>query len=463
MSRRRPAPKTAPAHPVLARLPETAAPECSVAIHGIDQEGRGVGRVNGKAVFVQGALPGETVRARVIVQKKNFAEAQAVAIAKAAQMRVTPPCPLFGQCGGCAWQHVDTGAQVALKQRIWEEQMQRLGGGLPQQLLAPVYGAPWRYRARARLAVHRDPNGGVRFGFQAALSHRVVPFSECLLLPESVNATLAVWAQVCSELGNNLPISALSFAQSGNHTAWMLHLPQNPPPAAASVLADTARRFSRHPERHDIWLQCGSEPAQALLPDTPELVYTLPEFGVAIHYRPDDFTQINHAANRLLVTRALTYLAPQPGERILDAFCGLGNFSLPIAARGAEVCGIEGIAAMSGRARANAERNGLATRARFSCADLFRIDSAALKRLGTFSKWLIDPPRAGAAALVGAVAALPDALRPQRVVYVSCNPATLARDTKTLCSTGYQFRAGGILNLFAQTAHVESLAVFEKS
>ena len=193
----------------------------------------------------------------------------------------------------------------------------------------------------------------------------------------------------------------------------------------------------------------------------PALCYRLPEFGITIAYRPDDFTQINRHTNALMVQRAMQWLAPQPGERMVDAFCGLGNFSLPMARLGAQVLGIEGVADMVAQAQANAAANGLAAHCRFAVADLFAADVAMVQQWGIADKWLLDPPRAGAYALVQALAALPPAQRPRRLVYVSCNPATLARDAAVLAAAGYVFRAGGIMNMFAQTAHVESLAVFD--
>ena len=437
-------------------------PEGDIGLHGIDHEGRGVGRWQGKAVFVAGALPGETVRWRLQQDKKSFALGEMVQIHRASAQRVVPPCSLFARCGGCALQHVAAEAQVALKQRVWEEQMQRLGGGMPQQLLPPIYGQPWHYRQRARLSVGKTDRGAMTMGFLARGAKAVVDMDVCLVLPEMVSAALPRLKQHLAPWQDTIGLASISFSDGEDSLVWVLQHRHALSDAALAALQALAADENKHQGKPWHWY-AQHQGRLTLLSATamPALCYRLPEFGITIAYRPDDFTQINRHTNALMVQRAMQWLAPQPGERMVDAFCGLGNFSLPMARLGAQVLGIEGVADMVAQAQANAAANGLAAHCRFAVADLFAADVAMVQQWGIADKWLLDPPRAGAYALVQALAALPPVQRPRRLVYVSCNPATLARDAAVLAAAGYVFRAGGIMNMFAQTAHVESLAVFD--
>ena len=427
-------------------------------MHGFDHQGRGVARHNGRVVFIPQALPGETVTLHIRQEHKNFAEGQVRHYHRTAAARTTPHCTVFGRCGGCSLQHIDASAQVALKQRVWEEQMQRIGGGLPQGIRAPLYGLPWHYRQRARLSAAADSLGRLQLGFQAAASHDVVDIDTCPVLPETVASSLPALKALLQAHHRALDLSGVSFAQGENHLAWVLHISRKPSARTQQALQTWLTQRGAH---ESLWLQYPRQRAQKWLPENPPpLYYTLPDFGIRIAYRPDDFTQINHRMNALMVSRALHALAPQPGEHIIDWFCGLGNFSLPIARMGAQVLGIEGVAAMAERATEMAQDNGLNAHCRFEAADLFKTDGRRLRQWGHADKWLLDPPRTGAAALVNALGDLPPPRRPHTIVYVSCNPATLARDTATLRRHGYICTEGGILNLFPQTTHVESMAVF---
>ncbi|MCP2040906.1 23S rRNA (uracil1939-C5)-methyltransferase [Neisseria sp. HSC-16F19] len=430
----------------------------TVTVHGFDHQGRGVARHNGQVVFIPQALPGETVTLDIRHEHKNFAEGRVRHYHRTSPARTAPRCAVFGRCGGCGLQHIEASAQVALKQRVWEEQMQRIGGGLPQSILTPVYGLPWHYRQRARLSAAVDEQGRLQLGFQAAASHDVVDTDTCPVLPHTVSAALSALKALLQAHHRALDLSGVSFAQGEDHLAWVLHIGRTPSAHTQQALQAWLAQRGAH---ESLWLQYPRRRVQAWLPENPPpLDYTLPDFGIRIAYRPDDFTQINHRMNALMVSRALHALAPQPNERIIDWFCGLGNFSLPIARMGAEVLGIEGVAAMAERATKMARDNGLDAHCRFEAADLFKVDGRRLRQWGRADKWLLDPPRAGAAALVGALDNLPPQQRPHTIVYVSCNPATLARDTATLRRHGYVCTEGGILNLFPQTAHVESVAVF---
>ncbi len=437
-------------------------PPAEVTVTGIDHHGRGVARLAGKVVFIEGALPGECVTVEVVADKKNHALARCIAVQQASPQRTQPACAVYAQCGGCAWQHIDAGAQVALKQRVWEEQMQRLGGGRPQYLLPAIYGEPWHYRQRGRLHVAVTENR-VHIGFLARQSRRVVAADDCQVVPAAVARSVRLWAGLGARRVADWDWQGLSFAEGEAQRAWVLHCGQTPDAAGMAVLHRLQAALAAVDKLPtSLWLQTGSRPARLLLPATDALAYRLSEYGITLHYQPDDFTQVNHRANALMVARAMHWLSPQPGERIIDWFCGLGNFSLPAARLGAQVLGVEGNPAMVARAQANAEANGLATRCHFLAANLFALSADDWSRFGEAAQWLIDPPRAGAAALLAMLAAQSTHRRPRRIVYVSCDPATLARDAATLTACGYVYRTGGMMNVFAHTAHMESLAVFEQ-
>lgn len=424
----------------------------TATIHSIDHEGRGVARINGKTIFVAGALPQETVAYQITRSKKHHDEAQVTRILTPSPYRTAPACPHYSQCGGCALQHVRDNVQVAYKQRILEEQLQRLGKIRPQYYLPAIYGQSWGYRQRARLSARHHPDGSTLLGFQSRHSHHIINIEQCpVLVPE-----LAAQIDNIRRLLNRLrtPVRTVELHHSSHANALTLHIERLPP---------SARQLLQQPDllpaNWHIWLQAPHRPAQPLCPDTTlELSYQLPEYRLTLPYRPGDFTQINAETNALMVGRALYLLQPKPGERIADLFCGLGNFSLPIAACGAEVIGIEGSPALTQRAAENARRNHLSERTRFICADLFDTAGHTIAAWGRFDKILLDPPRNGAYALVQA---LHPPYLPRRIVYVSCNPATFARDAAVLSGKGYRFCCAGIINMFPQTAHVETIGCFE--
>ena len=422
-------------------------------IDALDAAGRGVARNAGKVVFVEGALPGELVEAEPLRSKRNFDEARVVAVLRASAARREPRCPHFGACGGCATQHVDARTQVAAKQRWLEDNLARIGKVGAGMLLSPIHGEEWGYRHRARLSVrYVERKGGALVGFRERRSTHVADMRGCAVLPEAISALIVPLRELVSGLSvrDRIPQIELAAGETGSVLVFRHLLPLQPGDEAQ------LRAFA---EAHGVgvWLQPGGpESARPFHPAEQGLLsYTLPEFGVTLRFGPTEFTQVNPAVNRILVGRALRLLDPRPGERIADLFCGLGNFALPIAARGAQVIGFEGSASLVERARANAAANGLV--AQFEVADLFR---PRLDPYGRFDKFLLDPPREGAAALV---AALPDAW-PARIVYVSCDPATLARDAAVLVhEKRFELVAAGIVNMFPHTAHVESIALFERN
>ena len=416
----------------------------TATIHSIDHEGRGVARIHGKTTFITGALPQETVTYQITRSKKHHDEAQAT--------RILTPSPY--QCGGCTLQHVHSNVQVAYKQRILEDQLQRLGKVRPQYLLPPIYGQAWGYRHRARLSAHHS-QGRTILGFQSRSSHRIVDIQQCPILTPQLASQLGNTRALLQQLNRlHTPVRTIELHHSPAANSLTLHI-EHLPKAARAHLIQHAQSL---PANCHIWLQTPHQPAQPLLPDSPQLSYSLPEYALTLPYRPGDFTQVNPAANALLVARAIQLLQPQPGERIADLFCGLGNFSLPIAAAGAQVIGIEGSPELTERASQNARLNHLAERARFHSADLFQTTEHTVAGWGYFDKILLDPPRSGAYALVQALHA---PYLPHRIVYVSCNPATFARDAAVLVNKGYRFRNAGIVNMFPQTAHVETVGCFD--
>ncbi|ANQ84265.1 23S rRNA 5-methyluridine methyltransferase [Azoarcus olearius] len=430
----------------------------TAVIESLDHEGRGIARVEGKAVFIEGGLPGETVEYRVLRSKPNYEQAEATRIVRRSALRVAPRCPHFGVCGGCSMQHLDTLAQAATKQRVLEDALWRIGKVKPGIIYSAIQGPAWGYRYRARLGVRLVPaKGGVLIGFHERRSSYIADLGVCPVLPAHVSALLPALKVLVASLSIADRLPQIEVAVSEATTVLVFRN------LLALKKADEAQLRS-FADTHgvQVWLQPeGPDSIVPLHPRSgPGLTYTLPEFDVALDFRATDFTQVNVHINRLLIRRAMQLLQPAPGERIADLFCGLGNFSLPIARRGATVVGVEGSEALVARALENARRNGLDSRTEFHAANLFDATEDSLAALGPLDKLLIDPPREGAIAVVKAVG---PAQQPARIVYVSCNPATLARDAAVLVhEKGYVLRGAGIANMFPQTSHVESIALFER-
>ncbi|UXY17329.1 23S rRNA (uracil(1939)-C(5))-methyltransferase RlmD [Chitiniphilus purpureus] len=427
-------------------------------IESLDHEGHGVAHVEGKTVFIDGALPFETVTFNTYRKKPSFENAQVLRILKESHLRTTPRCPHFGICGGCSMQHMEFTGQVAAKQRVLEDNLARLGNVKPQMLLPAIYGAPWGYRQRARLSVrHVAKKGGMLVGFHEKRSSFIADMTECHVLVPHVAQQLPALRQLVAKLSifDRMPQIEVAVGE------WVTVLVfRNMEP----ITPEDEAHFKAYADQWgvQIWLQPkGPDSAYPLYPlDAPPLSYTLPEFAIEMPFRPTEFTQVNHAVNRVMVERAINLLDPQPGEAIADMFCGLGNFTLPIARRGARVLGMEGSRQLVERAFEGARHNGLAHLTDFAVANLFEMTEAWLAQLGRFDKMLIDPPRDGAMELVKSISAS-DA--PSRIIYVSCNPATLARDANVLVNVkGYVLKGAGVINMFPHTAHVESIAWFEK-
>ena len=428
-----------------------------VDILSLDHEGHGIARIDSKVTFVDGALAGE--RAEITVYRKHakYNSANAVAILKASAQRTTPRCVYFGRCGGCSMQHLEPGAQVAAKQRVLEDNLARIGKVTPEIILPALHGPSWGYRSRARLSARWvDKKGGALVGFREKRSSFIADMASCEVLTPDVSALIQPLRELVGQLSNADRIPQIEVAV-GEHVTVLVFRLLDPWSDDDTV---KVRAFA---EQHQVqvWEQSkGPETVRPFWPErAPELSYSLPEFGLVMPFKPIDFTQVNTAINRALVSRAMRLLQPRAGEHIADLFCGLGNFTLPIARSGAEAIGIEGSAELVARARENALHNQLPN-ARFAVDNLFEMTPEKFAALGHFDKLLIDPPRSGA---IEVVKSLPDSGGPQRIVYVSCDPATLARDAEVLChKKGYRLAAAGVANMFPHTAHVESIALFER-
>lgn len=430
-------------------------------IESLDLEAHGVAHHDGKVVFVEGALPGERVLARIVRRKPSFDVATVERVIKPSAQRVVPPCPNFGVCGGCAMQHLDASAQVAIKQRALEDTLWHIGKVKPQRVLAPMHGPTWGYRYRARFSVRLvSKKGGVLVGFREKRSRYVADMTQCLVVPAHVSDLLPCLRTLIGALSIPDRIPQIEVSVGDQTTALLMRHLNALTPEDISLLREFA-------DRHGVswWLQPkGVETAHPLnATDADILAYQLPEFGLRMPYRPTDFTQVNHEINRALIAKALLLLGVNKNDRIVDLFCGLGNFSLPLATRAGSVVGVEGNAALTARANEAATANGLASCTQFLTCDLFQVDALWLQGQGYFHKMLLDPPREGASAVCQALSQLAAPERPMRIVYVSCNPATLARDAAALVhDAGYRLSGAGVVNMFPHTGHVESIAVFDQ-
>ncbi|MGE5524748.1 MAG: 23S rRNA (uracil(1939)-C(5))-methyltransferase RlmD, partial [Rhodospirillaceae bacterium] len=387
-----------------------------LSIESLDQEGRGVAHHDGKVVFVEGGLPGEEVVASVYRKKPSFELATLSRVVRESPARQSPGCGYFGRCGGCSLQHAEVRTQLAGKQRVLEDNLRHIGKVTPDVVFPAIHGPMWGYRRRARLtARHVAKKGGMLVGFHEKRSSYVADMMSCEVLPPAVSALLPKLRELLGALSIYQRVPQIEVSLGDAASVFVFRLLE---PLAAQDEA-LLRAFAEKHGIHAYVQRGGPETAVPFHPATPaDLYYSLPEFDVQIAFEPTDFTQVNHAVNRVLVRRAIGLLAPAPGERIADMFCGLGNFSLPIARSGASVLGIEGAPALVARAEANAARNGLTALTRFMTADLFKMTPEALAALGPFDRMLIDPPRDGAVEVVKAIGES----GPRRIVYVSCNP-----------------------------------------
>ena len=451
------------------RTPKIQQTEEWLDVESLDLEAQGVAHnLEGKVVFIEDALPGEQVQVKVNRRKNNWEQATMTALRRESSQRVVPRCPHFGTCGGCKMQHFHVGAQVATKQRALEDGLWHLGKVKAERVLRPIEGPAWGYRYRARLSVRFvAKKDKVLIGFHERKSSFVADMDSCEVLPPHVSALLVPLRELIAGMERRDRLPQIELAIGDTVTALVLRHME--PLSEADLARLRAFGASRGVQW---WLQSkGPDTVCRLDEGGPELAYALPEFGITMPFKPTDFTQVNPHINRVLVTRALRLLDARADERVIDWFCGLGNFTLPIATMAREVLGIEGSEALVQRSRENAALNRLAAKTGFVARNLFELTPAELAGYGNADKWLVDPPREGAFALAKALADLhadpalvPGFEAPRRIVYVSCNPATLARDAGLLVhQAGYRCTAAGAVNMFPHTAHVESMAVFERA
>ena len=459
-----------------------------LTVESLDLEAQGVAhRADGKVVFIKGALPFEVVTANIHRKKNNWEQGIVSAIQRESSQRVKPGCPHFGlhegACGGCKMQHLHAGAQVAVKQRVLEDNLWHLGKVKADNILRPIEGPTWGYRYRARISVrHVRKKAAVLVGFHERKSGYVADMKECHVLPKHVSDLLLPLRALITQMEAIEDIPQIELACGDSVIALVL---RHMVPLTAGDLA-LLRDFAKTHVGVQWWLQSkGPETVELLDEGGEELSYDLPEFGIHMPFKPTDFTQVNPHINRVLVSRSLRLLDAQKDERVIDWFCGLGNFTLPIATQAREVLGVEGSEALVARSRENfkvnqalAPVNHALAATSFVARNLFEMTPDVLLKDGVADRWLIDPPREGAVALVQALADLhqqkldpvahpvtPGAeawTPPKRIVYVSCNPSTLARDADILVhQAGYRCSLAGVVNMFPHTAHVESMAVFE--
>ena len=463
-----------------------------VVVESLDLDAQGIARLapnaeaeieecdpesSGKVLFIKGALPTELVTYTITSDKARFSKAKVRDILQPAVFRAQPKCAAFGICGGCTMQHLDIRAQVAMKQRVLEDDLSHIAKVTPQEIFRPMGGPTWEYRHRARLSVvnRSIKKGTVLIGFHEGKSGYVADMLACEILPKHLSDLLPEMRQLVMALSivDHMPQIEIAVGEPeephsgdpkkvGPVTALVFRNLKPLSPVDEALL----RQFA---DRHQVWVWLqpkGIESVTPFYPETGKLCYRLPEFDIEMPFKPTDFTQVNHMMNRSLVSKAIRLLEVNNTDRVLDLFCGIGNFTLPLARKAKQVLGIEGLATLTTRAKANAQHNDLANKVRFMQSDLFEVTTETIASWGKADRWLMDPPREGAMEICKALADLylqKSPLMPERIVYVSCNPKTLARDTDILChQAGYILKGAGIVNMFPHTSHVESMAVFDR-
>ncbi|MEA1890938.1 MAG: 23S rRNA (uracil(1939)-C(5))-methyltransferase RlmD [Pseudomonadota bacterium] len=429
----------------------------TVTIESMTNDSRGVAHHEGKAVFVDGALPGEVVLCQTTKRSSRYDEAKVLEVLEASDERVDPRCSAAGICGGCSLQHMNDASQIHAKQAVLLDNLQQIGKVEPEVILPPLQGAHWNYRRKARLGVKLVPKkGGVLVGFREKQSGYLAVMDSCEVLDDRFSQLIIPLRELIGNISIAKRIPQIEIAAGDDEGILVFrHLEPLSEPDL-ELLKDFGREHSL-----SIMLQSGSpDSIISLYPETIGLLeYRLEEWDITIRFRPTDFTQVNADINKLMIARALELLAPDKGDDVLDLFCGVGNFTLPLSRVAHHVTGIEADSVLVQMARENAVHNGIEN-AEFITADLYDtpLDGSWLHR-----KWdrvLLDPPRSGALEVIERL----HELQPKRIVYVSCNPATLARDSGILVQKyGYTLMAAGVMDMFPHTKHVESIAVFEPS
>lgn len=425
-------------------------------IENLSHEGRGVARIDGKTVFIEGALPGETVMFRYTRRRSRHDEGVVTEVLTASSQRVVPPCEYYGMCGGCSLQHLDPGAQIAHKQSVLLDDLQHIGKVRPEEVLPPLTGPLWGYRQKARLGVrYVRKKERVLVGFREKHSAFLADMRRCKILAPQIGERLEDLSALIGRLSGYDRIAQIEVALGDEGAALIFRNLVQLTDTDHDLLSEFGRQFD-----FQIYLQPkGPDSVHLLWPGSATLRYALPEQGVTLEFLPNDFTQVNTAINRDMVTRAIGLLQPAPTDRVLELFCGLGNFSLPVAKQVRQVVGVEGDAGLVARARENASRNGIGN-VEFNSANLLDdVRDQPWLRRQQYDKLLLDPPRSGAAEVIPQLAGA----GARRIVYVACNPATLARDAGMLVhDQGYRLVSAGVMDMFPHTAHVESIALFVK-
>jgi 23S rRNA (uracil1939-C5)-methyltransferase len=422
----------------------------------LSHDGRGVAAHGEKTLFVHGALPGERARVRVTDRRRNYDEGEVIELLQESPDRVAPRCPHFGQCGGCSLQHLDPRMQIRAKQNSLLQNLERIGKVSPGTVWEPLTGPLWGYRRKARLSVrYVEKKERVLVGFRERYGRFVADMRECHVLDARVAARLDELSRLIHAMEARRTIPQLEVACGDRSCALVFrHLE----PLAESDLS-RLRDFARRTGIAVLLQPAGPDSILALEPETTTLDFTLPDFGVTLEFDPSDFIQVNMEMNRKMIARAVELLRPSADDRVLDLFCGLGNFTLPIAREAGEVTGVEGDAALVRRAERNAKRNGLRN-VRFHTADLTQEPAGAPWLSGAYDKALVDPPRSGAEFILPHLAAS----GASRLVYVSCHPASLARDAGILVRQfGFRLEGVGVMDMFPHTGHVESIALFQRN
>jgi 23S rRNA (uracil1939-C5)-methyltransferase len=431
------------------RQPETA------TITDISHEGRGVAHVDGKTVFIDDALPGELVEWQRLKRNRNFDEGRLLRVIEPSPDRIEPRCAHFGVCGGCVLQHLSGERQLEFKQGQLTEALARIGKVTPDEILPPLQSAVWNYRRRARLAARWVPKKNrTVVGFRERSTPYITDLKRCEVLQAPLDGLIAPLSELITALSVRNRVPQIEVAVADNAVALVIRVLEPLTDADLELIRQFGRTHSVQ-----MFLQPGGYETVAPVEAAVEpLEYRLPAFDVTLQFQPTDFVQVNGPLNQQMIERAVTMLAPAPGDRVLDLFCGLGNFSLPLARRAGQVVGVEGEESLVARARANAERNGL-TNAQFFTANLADESIASARWAGKFDKVLLDPPRAGAKEVLPVVAKSGAGT----VLYISCHPGSLARDAGILVHEhGYKLRIAGVMDMFPHTAHVESIALFTR-
>ena len=421
-------------------------------------DGRGVGRPDGKACFIEGALPGETVEFRRHNKKRNYDEAHVLDVITASESRIQPRCKHFPRCGGCTVQHLEHGAQVSFKERQLLVSLER-SGMQPKTLLPALSGPQWAYRRRARLAVQRAKDGNVLVGFHNPGSRRIEPISECHVLADSLAAIVVALPEWLTAFPLGIRLFEVELLSADNGLAIAVEASRAPSATELEQMLATLSFFSADSGSAQLWWKTGNQSKFVRLDGGIDLLELALTDDIRLEVQPGQFVQVNGEINRQMIDQVLSLVRkPRTGKKSLavDLFCGSGNFSLPLAAHFDRVIGIEGLEDLVRSAEANAQRNNL-TNIEFMVSDLN--DWSGMRKLKEkIDLVLLDPPRNGAAGAMPWIAKA----KPKQIIYISCHPSTMVRDAKLLTEAGYSLSAAGVMDMFPHTAHVEAIALFEK-